>query len=163
MEFKDLLDYCQAQAIANTLENTELSVWRNLCRNYSTRFSTPLHLCLDGTIPMEDIMLAVFEDQLDNFEEEKDLENILDTIYAMEDPEYEKQKRDELEDFIIKAEKEEEDRLAAGKPIHRALRGEASLPTEETLPEKKPLELPKSGGINLSYLEKEENGRQFEE
>lgn len=167
MEFKDLLDYCQAQAIANTLENTELSVWRSLCRSYSKKFATPLHLCLDGTIPMEEILLAVFEDQLDDFDEEKDLENMLDTIYSMEDPTYEKQKKHELAEFIEKAEKEEEERLAAGRPIHRALKGEAgeaSISSEETLPKKeKPKELPKSGGINLSYLENEENGRQFEE
>lgn len=164
MYFKELLDYCQAQAITNVLENTELSVFRSICRQYSAKFNTPLHLCLDGTIPLEDIMLAVFEDQLDSFDEEKDLENILDIIYGMEDPEYAKQKKEELEEFIEKAEMEEHERVASGKPIHRAMKDETSIPSEKTVLKKTaPKELPKSGGINLSYLEREESGRQFED
>lgn len=161
MEFKDLLDYAQAQAISHTLDNSELSIWRSLCRSYSKKFATPLHLCLDGTIPMEDVLLAVFEEQLEKFDEEKDLEGILETIYEMEDPEYIRQKKKELDEYDKQAEREEEERIKEGRPIHKALRGEA---TGSEMPEKpKPKELPKSGGINLSYLEREESGRQFEE
>lgn len=163
MDFSDLLDYTQAQAIVNTLENTELAVWRRKCRTYSQKFSTSLHLCLNGTIPAEEILLAVFEDQLESFEEEKDLDNLLDTIYSMEDPDYERQKKEDLEEFIEKAEKEEDERLAAGRPIHKGLKGEATIPTQEIPGEQKPKELPKSGGINLSYLEREEKGHRFEE
>jgi len=157
MEFKDLLDLAQAQAISNTLEHTEVSVWRSICRSYSKKFATPLHLCLDGTIPMEDVMLAVYEEQLENFDEENDIDNILDTIYTIEDPDYEQQKKYELGEFIHKAEREEAERIKAGKPIHKAMKDEESWPTEKTLPKKvKPKKLPKSGGINLSYLEAEE-------
>lgn len=152
MEFKELLDYYKMEAINNTLVNTEVSVWRTLCRNYSKKFSTPLHLCLDGTIPPEDILLAEFEDQLEGFDEEKDLEAMLDQIYMIEDPEYEQQKQDELKEFMEKAEREEVERIRLGKPIHKALKNEPTL-AETSIPK----ELPKSGGINLSYLAKEEN------
>lgn len=157
MDFKELLDYCKAQAILNTLEGSELSVWRNICRSYSRKFATPLHMCLNGDIPMEDILLAEFEDQLSDFDEEKDLDSVLDKIYALEDPEYEKEKANELEEFIDKAEAEEEERLKKGKPIHSSMKNEPSL---KTLPENAPkLEenKPTRGGVDLSYMESEEN------
>jgi hypothetical protein len=159
MDFKDLLDYCKAEAIANTISTNEISVWRGLCRSYSQKFATPLHLCLDGTIDPEAIILAEFEDQLCGFKEEDHLESILDEIYALEDPEYEAEKRKDLEDFMEKAEREEAERLRLGKPIHRAMK-------EETTLQKGPIEEPKrtGGSINLSYLEKEEIGSgNFEE
>lgn len=150
MDFKELLDYCKAQAILNTLESNEVSVWRSICRSYSEKFSTPLHLCLDGTIPPEDIMLAEFENQLKDFDEETDAESILDQIYVLEDPEYEKQKQEELEEFIDEAEKQEEERVRLGKPIHKALKKEVTI--EEPINQ-----MPAGGSINLSYLENEEN------
>lgn len=159
MDFKELLDYCQAQAIAHTLESTEMSVWRSLCRNYSKTFHTRLDLVLE--MDPEAVMLAVFEEQLDDFDEAKDLDNLLDKLYALEDPEYESQKAVELDDFIERAEAEETERLKAGKPIHPAMKNDSSLPA----PKEKPVEeLPKSGKLNLSYLEREENPfGQFEE
>lgn len=152
MDFKDLLDLYKSEAINNTISVNEISVWRSICRSYSKKFSTPLHLCLDGTIPMEDILLAEFEEQLSDFDADKDLEAMLDQIYALEDPEYEKSKQDELEEFMEKAERDEEKRIKLGKPIHKEMKQETSLPAAP------PKNLPKSGGINLSYLSKEEEG-----
>lgn len=152
MDFKELLDYCKAQAIANTLEGNELTVWRSICRSYSQKFHTPLHLVFE--MDPEEVMLAEFEDQLDGFKDE-DIENVLEEIYMLEDPDYEKSKRDELKHFIDMAEEQEAERLRLGKPIHKAMKNETSIP--ETLPEKnkKPKENKPSGGsINLSYLEK---------
>jgi hypothetical protein len=152
MDFKELLDTCKAEAIANTLIQNEISVWRQICRNYSQKFATPLHMCLDGTIPPEDIMLAEFESQLDGFDEEKDLEPILEQIYRIEDPNYEEEKSKELKDFMAKVAEEERERIRLGKPIHKAMAKEPNL--ENTSENPIPKELPKSGGINLSYLEK---------
>lgn len=152
MDFKELLDYCKAQAIANTLEGNELTVWRSICRSYSKKFFTPLHIVFE--MDPEEVMLAEFEDQLDGFKEE-DLENILEEVYMLEDPEYEKSKRTEIKNFIEMAEEEETERLRLGKPIHKAMKNEVSIP--ETLPEKpkKSKENKPSGGsINLAYLEK---------
>lgn len=155
-EFKELLDYCKAQAISNTLATNELTVWRSLCRNYSKTFSTPLHIVFD--MDPEEVMLAVFENQLDDFREE-DIEAVLEQIYMLEDPEYERTRRDELKHFIDMAEEQEAERLRLGKPIHKAMKGETSI--KETLPEKanKPKENKPSGGsINLSYLERMDSG-----
>lgn len=151
MDFKDLLEYCQADAISGVLSPTEETVWRSICRSYSKKFNTALHLCLDGTIDPEDIMKAEFEDQLEKLNLDEDLEVILDKIYMLIDPEYEKEKRVELDDFIEKAEKEEEERLRKGKPIHKAMKDEPTLKIEEKEEPK-----PTGGSINLSYLSKEE-------
>lgn len=149
IDFKDVLDYCKAQAIVHTLQGSEEALWRSICRSYSKKFHTPLHLVLN--MDPEQVMLAEFEDQLEGFDETKDLDGILDKVYMLEDPAYEVEKRKELQDFIDKAEREEDERLASGKPIHPSLKNEETL--KEVVPSK---ELPKSGGINLSYLEREE-------
>lgn len=155
MDFKDLLDYCKAEAIANTLLSTEVSIWRSLCRSYSKKFSTPLHMCLDGTISAEDILLAEFEDQLDNFDADKDLDTVLEQIYRIEDPDYEEKVEEEVKEFMVQAAKEERERIRSGKPIHRLLDKETSL--ENTSENPPTLDPKKSGGhINLSYLEREE-------
>lgn len=155
MDFQELLDYCKAEAIANSLMNSELSVWRDLCRSYSITFSTPLHLCLDGTIQAEDIMLAVFENQLENFDPDKDLPNLLDQLYTLEDPNYQEERSKELEEFMVRAAEEERERIRLGKPIHKALKAEANLKnTSEKAVEEKPK---KTGGfLNLAYLQREE-------
>jgi hypothetical protein len=156
MDFKDLLDYCKAEAISNTLLNTEVSVWRKLCRDYSERFSTPLHMCLDGTIPAEDMLLAVFEDQLKSFDPDTDLEAMMEQIYRIEDPDYEEKADEELKEFMAKAAHEEAERIRLGKPIHKALAKEVQLGKNTS--EKKPSEPPKKSGghINLAYLQREE-------
>lgn len=156
MNIKDLLDYCRAQAIINTLGNDEVSVWRSICRTYSNKFATPLHLCLNGTIPAEDIMLAVFEDQLEDFKED-DLENLLDTLYGIEDPEYERRKEDDLEEFMEKAERDEEERLRKGKPVHKSSNDEVSLSSKKTVLKKPLREEPlKGGGVDFSHIQDEE-------
>jgi len=154
IDFKEFLNTAKIQAIANLLHPDEIAVWRSMCRSYSETYSTPLHLCLDGTIDGEEILLAVYEKQLDNFKEERDLENILEQIYTIEDPTYEKKKEEEVLDFIAEAEREEAERIKAGKLAHHSMKED---PTKKPLLEKPaPLELPKSGGINLAYLAKEE-------
>jgi hypothetical protein len=161
MNFKDLLDYCKAQAILNHLSPSELSVWRDVCRSYSKKFSTPLHLCLDGTIPAEDILLAEMEDQLASMESDDQLENLLEEIYILEDPTYEVQRRKDLDSFIEESERKEEERISAGKPIHKDLNEETKLFTEE--PQLNPeVDQKKQGGfIDLSYLEREDQGGGF--
>lgn len=164
MEFKDLADFCQAQAIANKLHPTDEAVFRQFCREYSVIFHTPYHEVLQ--FDPDFVILAVYEHQLDNYDVETGIEKLLDTIYGLEDPEYAQQKRDELEEFIREAEEEEELRLEEGRPIHKALKDENEVSLKNT-PKNTPLpqnkNLPQGGGINLSYLEKEENGSNNEE
>lgn len=162
MDFQDLLNYCQAQAIANTLEGNEVTVWRSLCRSYSKSFHTPLYIVLD--MDPEHVMLSVFEEQLDEFDEEKDIESILDKIYSLEDPDYENSKKEELDEFIRDAELEEQERIKEGKPIHKALRSQTSLESLPEMPARKNVGRPTGGTVDLSHLETEENGTgQFEE
>ena len=155
MDLRDIYDSAKAQAILNTLESNEISVWRSICRHYSSKFSTPLHLCLDGTISPEEILLAVLEDQLGGFDEEKDLENILDQIYSMLDPDYEHGKDNEVKDFIKQAEEQEKERLRLGKPIHKSMRSEPSLDQVDKLSKKNTSEksLPSSGSVDFSHLQ----------
>jgi len=153
MEFKTLLDWAKAQAILNTLEGTEYSVWRSVCRSYSKTYSTPLHLCLNGDIPPEDILLAEFESQLEDIDLEKDIEHILDQIYRLEDPEYERNRANELDDFIVQAELEEKERIKKKKPIHSSLRSETSKKTLPKSVDELTKNLPKGGHLNLSHLD----------
>ena len=148
LEFKDLLDFCQAEAIANKLQPTEASVYRALCRSYSKMFHTPLREVLD--MDAEHVILNVYEEQLESADEEKyeHLEKMIDTIYQIEDPNYERTKSEAFEEDIAMYEREEAERIRLGKPIHPSLakKGEPTLVPEP--------ELPKHGSIDLSYLEK---------
>lgn len=162
MHLSELLDCCKAEAIRNTVEPTEDSVWREICREYSKKFSTPLHLCLDGTIPAEDIVLANFEEQLSTFSADDHLDKILEEIYTLADPSYEKGQKKEVDDFMEKAERDEEERLKLGKLIHKGMKEKSPLETDiapQMVVKKKT-----SGSINLSYLAREEerNGGNFE-
>lgn len=156
MGIKELIDYCQAEAVASKLHPTEESLWRLFCREYSKTFHTPLHLVLE--MPPEEVLLHVYEERMDSdaWDEDTDegLQRILDLISMLEDPEYVSVQAKELEDFIEEAERLENERIEQGKPIHPGLRYES-----ETKRPEPPLNAPKSGGINLSYLEKEENER----
>lgn len=156
IEYSEILSAAHAQAILNTLESNEEAVHRQICRAYSKKFHTPLHVVLQ--MDAHEVILAYYEDLLDDFDkdEPKHLEYILDTIYTLEDPNYAAEKDDELREFIADAEKEEEERLAAGRPIHKALRREPSLKDTSEKSEPAKPKKPLGGSINLSYLAKEE-------
>lgn len=153
LEFKDLLDFCQAEAIANKLSPTEASVYRAICRSYSKMFHTPLKKVIE--MDAEHVILNVYEEQLEAVDEEKyeHLEKMLDTIYQIEDPNYERTKSEAFEDDIRMYEREEEERIRLGKPVHPSLAKKDKKTVLEN--EKDPPEnLPKGGSIDLSYLEK---------
>lgn len=124
-------------------------------------FSTPLAEVMKLE-PM-DVMINVFEHQLEDVDVDENLEKLMEMIGSLQDPEYAKHKRDEFKQFIKESEKEEELRQKEGRPIHKALVGENNVSAKKTLLKKTPLsgkKLPHSGGINLSYLEKEETGEE---
>lgn len=158
-DFKALADYCQAQALSDKLRPGDEAVWRQFCRKYSRIFHTPLHVV--ELLDPAKVILAIYEDQLEEVDVDENMEAILDLIYSLEDPDYFKEKRDDLKQFIKDAEKEEEIRQEIGKPIHRLLAEEDSVSLKKSTPEKAPAplnkNLPQGGGINLAYLEKEEN------
>lgn len=150
VSFKDILDLSQVEAVANKLGPTEEGIWRFYCRKYSKLFHTPLHLVheMDATM----VLREVIEDRLDGEDEMENIDKYLDTIYMVEDPDYETQRDQAEDDFLQLAQEEEAERVRLGKPIHPALKGESTL-----IPDPAPkTTLPKSGGINLQWLEKEE-------
>lgn len=145
MLLKDLLDTLQVEAISNRLTPTEDVVWRKICRAYSNRFSTPLHEVLE--LSPEFVILHFYEQALEGLDVDENAESWLDMVLSIQDPNYDSNKEEELQQFIEHAESVEKDRVASGRPIHKDIAKEATLI---------PKELPKQGGINLSYLEREE-------
>lgn len=149
IEFKDLVEYCQAEAIASRMTPTEDSVYRAICREYSEMFHTPLPQVLE--LDPEHVILNVYEKQAESMdiEDYQKLERILDTLRSIEDPNYEATKNKEQEEFDRQAELEEEERIKAGRPVYQAKK--KTLPKNDETPEKK---LPTGGSINLEYLSK---------
>lgn len=157
IDLKELLEYCQAEAIANRMAPTEESVWRGICRTYSERFHTPLAQVLE--MDPEHVVLNVYEAQAEDMdiEDYQKLEHIMDTIRTIEDPNYEKVKKSEQDEFDRQAELEEEERIKAGRAVHKSLqkdldRKKASEKGEPEEPKK-----PTGGMINLDYLSKQDS------
>lgn len=152
MDYTDILEYCQAIALANKLEPDDAAIYRKFCRAYSKKFSTPLPEVLK--LDAEHVMLTMFEDELEgvDLENVEKVESLLDILYGMADPEYEGKKKEELDDFMEDAMEEERERLAEKKTVVQHLSKKKKTPEKE-----KPKELPKAGGINLQYLEESEN------
>jgi hypothetical protein len=147
MEFKELLDFCQAEAIANKMSPTEASVWRGFCRTYSEKFHTPLAKVLE--MDPEHVILNVFESQSENLdiEDYQKLEHIMDTLQTIKDPEYERAKAGEQAEFDRRAEEEEAKRIAAGKPVYQGKKKNTFQKTEASEDKK-----PTGGMVNLDYL-----------
>lgn len=157
LEFKELLEYCQAEAIANKMSPTECSIYRSICRTYSKEFHTPLRDVLE--MDPEHVVLNVYELQSDSIDTDdyQKLEHILETLRSIEDPEYEKAKEAELAEIDRQAELEEEERLKSGKAVHPSLQKKLDekrlLEKGQPVPEKKPT----GGFINLDYLAKQDS------
>lgn len=145
--FKDVINYCQIKAVLSRLSPDESSVWRKFCREYSIKFHTPLKDVLK--MSPEHVILNIYELSFEELNLKEKIDDIYDLINYIEDPNYVEQKEKELQEFMEKVEKEEKERLKNNRPIHPKMEKETALPNES--------DLPKSGGIDLSYLENEEN------
>src|SRR5579863_6632204 len=119
MTFDELLDAASAEALACKMEPTVESTWRKIARTYSERFCTPL----DQTLKLDPHMVAlhVFESNLESYDNDEHLENLLDMIYTLSDPDYAAQKEVELEEFIKESRRQEAERIKAGRPIHPSM------------------------------------------
>lgn len=146
ISFQEILEVCQAQAISDKLTPNEISIWRKLCRSYSKKFHTPLYLV--EKMDVEHVILNVYEDQLDTINHRKweNLQQLLEAIYSIEDPNYESNKEKKLEDDIARYEAEEEERQKKKSSKKVILR-----------PEQQENEnIPKGGFVDLSGLQNEE-------
>jgi hypothetical protein len=152
IEFKDLLEYCQAEAIANKFAPTEASVWRTICRTYSEKFHTPLIQVLE--MDPEHVILNVYEAQSEDLDisDYQKLEHIMDTLQTINDPEYERVKAGEQAEFDRRAEEEEAERVKAGRPVYQGKKKNTFKKTTE--PEQK---RPTGGMINLDYMSRQDS------
>lgn len=145
MIFNELLQYCKAKAIADSLLPTEDSIWRSACRYYSKRFNTPLSQVI--RMDPEHILLTNFEDQLSEIDIEENIDSILEQIYRMENPNYEKEEEDDVQEFIKKVENMEAKKANNKKELSE----KTLLKKEEKEKESKPTE----GSVDFSHLNDE--------
>lgn len=147
LSLKELIEFCQIEAINNRFNSTEASVWRSLCRDYSKKFHTPLQQVM--TLDPEHILLNLYEDGMESVEvdDPDKIGQTLETLMRIEDPEYQSKRDKEEEDYLAAAEAEEAERIASGKGI--------PMPSKKTLlkkPKNEPKNKPPGGYINLDYL-----------
>ena len=155
INFKEIIDACQAEALANKLSPSEDSVYRSLTRRYSKRFN--VSLATVRLMSIHDILLDLYEDQLEDIDTDDHLEDFKESIRKIKDPNYEENEEAAMDDFEEQALREEEERIKAGKPVHHSLRKQASLEKRVSeVPEAKSEKNPTGGFIDLSYLEKED-------
>lgn len=151
MTFDELLDLCSAEALASKLAPTADSTWRKICRTYAKKFNTPLPQVLE--MSAEEVALHVFEDNLDDLDSEEHLEQLLDLVYTLDDPEYAAHKEREMKEFDREAERQEIERVKAGRPIHPAMASDgAPQKLNSKNDNKKEASLPTQGAANLSDL-----------
>ena len=151
VDYQYLLDYCQIEALANAVRPTESSSFRAICRSYSKLFPTPLHLVLN--LDPEFVILNVYEHQAESLDLKnyQRLEDLLDRLSSIDDPNHESKKKKEQEEFDRKAEAEEAERIKAGRPVHQPKK---TLLKKEEKPEEK---RPTQGSINLDLLAQMQN------
>lgn len=147
MNIFELSDLAELRAIESKFNRTEDSMWRDIERQYSIKFYTPLHQVseLDPLF----ILQALFESKYDSLSlsEDADLNSLLDRLYTIQDPSYDiEAEKAELE-YNKLAEKEEEERIA--KLAAKKKKKEA---TQKITSEKKSPIDPVNGGVDLSYL-----------
>lgn len=147
IHISDIIELCQVEAIADKLLPTSASRWRKLCREYSSMFHTPYKDVLE--MDPEFVILSVYEKELDDIDINDKLEDLMERVYTIEDPDYEVAKEKDLVDFIKDAEEEEAERVKENRPVFG--KKKALLNKEEPTKEQ-----PKGGFIDLSYLSKEE-------
>lgn len=153
MNFRDIVEVAWAEAFASKLDGDEAAMYRGICRIYSKTFHTPLHVVENELDPLY-VVRSVYEDQLDSskLDDVETVQKMLEMIYSLEDPNYEVEQEGDLKEFMEEAEQEESERVKSGTKLFKHL---SAKKKESTEPAK---ELPKSGGINLAYLD-EENER----
>ena len=153
MSFRDLLDTASAQALADHLSPTEISVWERYCREFSTKFHTPL-VEVQSMDPLF-VVKQVNANNLEDFNAEERLPDLLDMLGSLSDPDYDAKKERAIREEMRGIEEQEAERIKNNEPVHHSLVKDKRVITKEQPPK----ELPKSGGVNFSYLENYENER----
>lgn len=150
MSFRSILDTASAQALADHLSPTEISVWERYCREYSTRFHTPLLATMD--LDPYFVARMVNSDNLADFNAEERLEELFDMLGHLNDENYDTKKEKAIRDEMAQIQAREEERLREGRAIHSSLEKDKRVIAKD-----QPKELPKSGGLNISAINRLNN------
>jgi len=160
IDFNEFLGTLQAEALSDKFQPTQTSVWESICRQYSKKFFTPLHVVLK--MDPEFVVRQNYADQMDEANFDDHLENFIDLLKHLEDPEYDADTEKDLKNFIAQAEAEEEDRKSKGLPLSSIFRKGHKISKVKKKAEKvvqQEVDQPKSGSIDLSHLGDDENER----
>lgn len=141
----ELLEQAQLLAIESAISPSEESIYRLKCRQYSEKFFTPLHL-VEELDPMR-VFLALAEDQYHPSVVQDELEELLEKLYKMQDPNYSKMDKQEMEDMVDAVLNKELKRLGKKNPK------KSLLDKKTSEKEKKPIP-PKMGSMSFENLEK---------
>jgi len=113
MILSDLLVYCKVKALENLFNPTEESIYHTFCRTYSKQFHTPLHLVYE--MDPEVVLQAIFDDKYEETDTFEEVEGILEDLYRLENPDYDKAHKINMDVFIKNMGEREKKRLAAVK------------------------------------------------
>ena len=154
IDFSEIIELCQAEALSDKFDPTQISIWENICRTYSKKFFTPLHEVLK--MDVEFVLRQIYADQMDEANFEEHLDDLVDLLNHLEDPDYDSDAEKDLQKFIKEAEEEEKERIANRLPLKSIFKKGHELKKPKIILAE---ELPKSGGINLAHLVDDENER----
>lgn len=141
----DIFELAQLRAIHSAIEPTSDSIWRMKCRDYSVRFHTPLHVVMNELDPLM-VLQALYEDQFHPSIVDEELQELLDKLYVIKDPEYSRMSKEETEELVDSVLNKELERASRKKRI-----------TQQTIEKEiKEAEVikPKQGSMSFGDLEK---------
>jgi hypothetical protein len=148
MNIYSLFELAQLRAINVALEPSQESIWRMRCREYSVKYNTPLHVVMNELDPLF-VLQQLYEEQFPPSIVDEEIEELLERLYKIRDPEYTVMSKEETEALVDNVLNREIKRL-----------GRKKRPTEEMIEPKKvevkntSEEKPKSGSMTFGDLEK---------
>lgn len=152
MSITNIIETTKSIAISNKLNSTEISIYNYICREYSKTFHTPLKEVFK--LDPEFVCLHFYEERMSELDKNENIEDLIDLINSLKDPNYDIEKERKMREELFKIEKEEEERVRQHRPVHESLESQKTHQIDNFSASNKP----KSGGINMdliSQLEKE--------
>ena len=145
MDFFDLIEQSTIEAIQSALEPNAESIYRIKCRQYSTQFFTPLKEVydLDPTFVLRELA----EDLYKPSEVREEPEEILEKLYKIQDPAYERMSAQETEDLVDAVLNHELKRKGKKKEVKENTSEKNTIQKEKS----------KSGGMTFSDLDKQDS------
>jgi hypothetical protein len=147
MSFRDLLTTSQILALSEKLHPDEIAVYERYCREFSTRFSTPL-LEVRALDPLF-VLTQVSCDDLANFNPDENLDALLDMIGSLSDKNYDQKREAAIREEMRLIEEREAERLEKGEAVHASLEKKDK---RVIAPDQPKPQMPKSGGINMGLI-----------